>query len=201
MSTQLTARTTFQGTCPECGRPAVYTPLPGGFAPRSAFLNITCRDCGAKVRLTATPCTVCHVQAILKNSEFFAARGLDWPLTLTPGPIDWTVQVHKACASEVEATIRHAGDLAIDAAGVGRWTTNNQVIPDDSAALLFALGLARGLDPKATAAACDAETREILAAYRAKLPKPNAEQLAEMRAAFGPGTTVTNIITGTETQL
>jgi hypothetical protein len=199
----LTPQTTFQGTCPECGRPASYHPLPGGYAPRSAFLNVTCRDCGSTVRLTATACTVCHVQALLKGSEFFAARGLDWPMTAVLTPAGGAVRVHKACASEAESAVRHADDLDIDVAGIGRWTTNDQVIPDDSAAMLIALGLAQGLDLGATAAARDTETRKFLAAYRERMAGhvPDDEELAEMRAAFGPGATVVNAITGQETQL
>jgi hypothetical protein len=202
----LTPRTEFQGTCHECGRPAHYTPLvPRGrsraYAPHSAFLNVRCGDCGSKVQLTATACTVCHVQAILKDSEFFAARGLDWPMTVVLTPGGGAVRVHKACASEAESAVRHAGDLDIDVAGVGRWTTNNHVIPDESAAMLIALGLAQGLDPEATAAARETETRAFLAAYRANPPVVDAEQLAEMRAAFGEGVTVVNVITGQETQL
>lgn len=197
----LTPQTTFQGTCHECGRPATYRPLPRGYAPRSAFMNVTCRDCGSSVRLTATACTVCHVQAILKDSEFFAARGLDWPLSAVLTPAGSAVQVHLACKSEAESAIRHAGDLDIDVAGVGRWTTNNTVIPDESAAMLIALGLAQGLDPEVTAAAREAETQAFLAAYRANPPQVTDEQRAEMRAAFGPGATVVNVITGTEIQL
>lgn len=201
----LTPQTTFQGTCHECGRPATYTPLRGrgGYTPRSAFMNVTCRDCGSKVRLTATACTVCHVQAILKDAEFFAARGLDWPLAVVLTPAGGAIRVHRACASEAESAVRHAGDLDIDVAGVGRWTTSGQVIPDESAAMLIALGLAQGLDPEATAAARTAETAAFLAAYRERMANhvPGAEELAEMRAAFGPGATVVNAITGQETQL
>lgn len=209
MSTQeLTTRTKFQGTCHECGRPALYTPLvPKGrsraFAPVSPFMNVRCRDCGSVVRLTATACTVCHVQAVLKDSEFFAARGLDWPMTVVLTEGGGAVQVHKACASQAESAVRHSQDLDIDVNGVGRWTTNNQVIPDESAAMLIALGLAQGLDLGATAAARETETRAFIAAYRSRLATEgfSGEQLAEMRNAFGEGATVVDIITGQETQL
>lgn len=52
LASKLTARTTFSGTC-GCGRDAKYTPLPGGYAPRSPIMRVTCSGCGEKVELTA----------------------------------------------------------------------------------------------------------------------------------------------------
>jgi hypothetical protein len=199
----LTPDTEFSGTCPECGRPAHYVPLPGGYAPRSPFMTVTCRDCGSKVRLTATRCTVCHVQAIERDSELFAGRGLDWPLTAVLTPGGHAYRVHKACASEAQWAVNHASDLDIDVNGVGRWTTNGHVIPADSAAMLVALGLAQGLDVGATAAAREAETAAFLTAYRERMANhvPDAEELYALHAAFGPGARIVNVITGQETQL
>ena len=48
----------------------------------------------------------------------------------------------------------------------------------------------------ATIAAREAEVDRELAAYRAAKRSPSAEELDEMRAAFGPGTTVVDAITG-----
>jgi hypothetical protein len=149
-----------------------------------------------EIKIT-TPCAVCAAQATIKASGFFAARGLDWPLTEVAGRT-----VHKACASEIESLIRYAADLAIGPDGVGRWTTNGQAIPDDCAALYAAFDMAPGLDVAATEAARLAELRVFLAAYRANQPATaSAEEIADMRAAFGPGEVVVDVITGRETQL
>lgn len=144
-----------------------------------------------------TPCAVCATQARLKGfPQSWIGRGLDWPTTIIDGR-----RVHLACASEAGHLTRAvtAGDLAIDG-GVGRWVRSGQVVPGDTAALLARLGLAPGLDLAATAAAREAETAEFLAQYRAAQPaQASAEHLAELRAAFGPGETVVDVITGRET--
>ena len=146
-----------------------------------------------------TPCAVCAGKSDDGRKAFFATRGLDWPVTEVAGH-----NVHRACAHEAEFAARRAADgtLAVGPDGIGRWTTNGSVIPDDSAALFAALGLAPGLDVAATAAARDAEVREVLARYRASQPaEPSPEQLTEMRAAFGAGATVVDVITGRVTRL
>ena len=53
----------------------------------------------------------------------------------------------------------------------------------------------------ATNAARGAETEEALASYRAAKRPHSPEELAEMRAAFGPGATVRDILTGEEIHL
>jgi hypothetical protein len=146
-----------------------------------------------------TPCVVCATHARLKGSEFFASRGLDWPTRTVAGHT-----VHLTCDDEVENLYRYAkdGTLAISADGVARWTTNGTVIPADCAALFAALGLADDLDLAATTAARDTETAAFLADYRASQPATaSAEEIAGMTAAFGPGETVVDIISGRVTQL
>ena len=51
-------------------------------------------------------------------------------------------------------------------------------------------------DAEATRAAREAEVEAELAEYRAGYKGPGTEELAEIRAAFGPGATVRNIIIG-----
>jgi hypothetical protein len=147
----------------------------------------------------ATPCTVCATKAQRTGSAFYAARGEGWPVTEVAGHV-----VHKTCASEAEHLARSAADgtLAIGADGVATWTTNGQPVPDHCAVLLVALGLGEGIDLDATKAASDAATAEAVARYREAQPAvPSAEELAEMRAAFGPGAKVVNVMTGREVQL
>ena len=52
------------------------------------------------------------------------------------------------------------------------------------------------VDAKATAAAREEETSRSLAAYRASAKPASEEEKNEMRAAFGKGQTVVNILTG-----
>lgn len=147
-----------------------------------------------------TPCSVCAVDALQKGSAFFASRGMDWPLTKVGSH-----QVHKACASSAEDAITSVtdGSLVIGEDGVGRWTSNGRAIPADAAAKIaaFAPRAAAGMDLLATERAERAETAAFLAAYRANPPQPTAEQLFEMRAAFGEGTDVVNVITGQRYQV
>jgi len=57
--------------------------------------------------------------------------------------------------------------------------------------------------PPGQKAACEAHTSASIAAYRKAMENyvPSDEEMFEMRAAFGPGTTVVNVITGKETKL
>jgi len=80
---------------------------------------------------------------------------------------------------------------------VYRWTSNNRVPPAD-AAVEYGINRLPGFDAAAQDAARTAETSEFLREYRAAqkgLPV-SAEERFEMRAAFGPGRTITNLITG-----
>jgi len=86
--------------------------------------------------------------------------------------------------------------------GVFRWDANGNVPPQD---ILNLLQMDGGVvfDMEATQAARDADTTAFLAEYREaqKNHTPSAEEMFEMRAAFGPGTTVVNVITGRKTRL
>ena len=92
-------------------------------------------------------------------------------------------------------------DLEDPTATVLRWTSNGQCPMDDMLAAWVTLGLITMDQAEATSQARAAETARFLAAYRANPPQPSAEELFEMRAAFGPGTKIVNVITGQETQL
>lgn len=145
-----------------------------------------------------TPCTVCAVTAERRHSAFYAARGTGWPVTEVAGHT-----VHKACAAQAEFLVRTvaAAGLAV-AGGVATWTSSGRPVPGDSAALLVALGLGEGIDLAATKAAAEAAAAKAVEQYRAAQPAdPSAEELAEMRAAFGPGAKVINVITGREVEL
>lgn len=75
--------------------------------------------------------------------------------------------------------------------GVLRWNSNGGVPPQDVVELADHIGIP--VDHAACDSARTADIRAFLQAYRADPPKPD---LGEMRAAFGAGARVTNIITG-----
>ena len=79
-------------------------------------------------------------------------------------------------------------------AGVLRWKSNGAVPPIENVAAAVVQGMA--VDVAACDAARDADLRLFLAEYRANPPQPTAEDMVEMRAAFGPGATVVNVVTG-----
>jgi hypothetical protein len=83
-------------------------------------------------------------------------------------------------------------------AAVLRWECNGRFPQDDMLAAWLVLGVISEQQAEATSEAHDADTKKLLAEYRANPPQPSPEQLAEMRAAFGPGETVVNVITGEE---
>ena len=54
---------------------------------------------------------------------------------------------------------------------------------------------------EATRAARDEETAKVIEAYRASYTGPSEEEMFEMRAAYGKGTTVVDIFTGKKIKL
>lgn len=83
--------------------------------------------------------------------------------------------------------------------GVMRWTSNGRVPPADIVTL--AASIFEAVDVEACDKARDEETQAFLAEYRRNNDRPaTAEERFEMRAAFGPGVEVVNMITGRRTQ-
>lgn len=79
---------------------------------------------------------------------------------------------------------------------VWRWVENPKaIIPPD---VCREYGILCGGEQQA---AYDAHLDAFLTEYRERDAEPDAEQVSEMRAAFGLGVTVVNVITGRRTQL
>ena len=91
-----------------------------------------------------------------------------------------------------------SGEITIDEAGVARNCIGRALMDDLLEKLLLVTDKA---DSAATRAAREAEVEADLESYRANRKAPSAEDLAEMRAAFGEGTKVVDVITGEEIQL
>jgi hypothetical protein len=90
----------------------------------------------------------------------------------------------------------------IERDGVARWSGVNRVIPADIIKEFF-IDQVPTFNKEATDKARAKETAAAVAAYRVAMAghKPSDEEMYEMRAAFGRGTRVVNIITGRQTQL
>ena len=86
------------------------------------------------------------------------------------------------------------GDITIDENGVARNKIGRAVMSDLLEKLLI---VTDDIDEEATKAAREAELAAFTAEYKKNYTGPSEEEIAEMRAAFGPGQTIVNIITGT----
>ena len=78
-----------------------------------------------------------------------------------------------------------SGEITIDEAGVARNYIGRALMDDLLEKLVLVTDKA---DSAATLAAREAEVKADLESYRATRKAPSAEELAEMRAAFGEGT-------------
>jgi hypothetical protein len=85
--------------------------------------------------------------------------------------------------------------------GIPRWSTNNSVPPTDLLELWAHLG--RPFDYEKAIAKHDEEVRESIKEYERweRDREQSLEELYEMRAAFGEGATVVNVLTGRETKI
>ena len=93
------------------------------------------------------------------------------------------------------------GEIFFGADGVVRWTSNNRVMPKDCREILSHTVYRDLYSEDASRAAEEAETAAFLESYRKSYKEPGEEEKAEMRAAFGTGTTVVDIITGERIRL
>jgi len=91
-----------------------------------------------------------------------------------------------------------AGKITIDENGIARNCIGRILMAD----MLEKLALVTDkVDTKATTAARDTEVAQELAAYRTTKRSRSTEELAQMRAAFGPGATVVDILSGEKIKL
>ena len=93
------------------------------------------------------------------------------------------------------------GEIFFGADGVVRWTSNNRVMPKDCREILSHTAYRDLFSEEASRAAENAETAAFLESYRKNYTGPSEEEKAEMRAAFGTGSTVVDTITGERIRL
>lgn len=108
----------------------------------------------------------------------------------------WKASAERELA-EIEADIE-AGRITIDANGVARNCIGRALMADMAERVAY---INNDIDLEATAAAREAEVSIELAAYRRAAKAPTEAELREMRATFGPGATVVDVITGAKIQL
>ena len=78
--------------------------------------------------------------------------------------------------------------------GAAFWNSNGNYLPADCCEILAHTDFP--FSPEETAKAREAQTAAFLENYRKNYTGPSEEEKAEMRAAFGSGSTVIDIITG-----
>jgi hypothetical protein len=90
----------------------------------------------------------------------------------------------------------------IDDQGIMRWRSNDSVPPDDCLLAALDMGLITLPQHNHSVEVSKVETRKAIEAYIANQPaQPSEEELYEMRAAFGPGEVVVDVISGRRVQL
>ena len=90
-------------------------------------------------------------------------------------------------------------EIRTNASGAAFWNSNGRYLPQDCAEMLSFTTFPFSLEE--TNRAREAQTAMQLEAYRKSYTEPSEEEKAEMRAAFGTGSTVINVITGERIRL
>ena len=108
----------------------------------------------------------------------------------------WKASAEKEL-DEVRADFE-AGKITVDENGVARNRIGRVLMSDQLEKLTY---ITDKVDVEATKAAREAETDAFLESYRKANHRRSNEELNEMRATFGTGTTVVDIITGERIRL
>ena len=108
----------------------------------------------------------------------------------------WKKQAEKELET-TRAALKH-GNITIGVTGIGR-NCIGRVLSDD--VLEKVAMVSDEIDVQATKQARAEEVVADIKAYRENYMPPSREELLEMQAAFGTGTTVVDILTGKEIQL
>ena len=108
---------------------------------------------------------------------------------------------------KIRETLRGHIDRSYRMAGsnVMRWNSNDKCIPHDIMLNLKRYGMVNAITVETTRIVELEEIDAFIKEYKALAGRRSAEQIAEeryvLRAAFGPGETVVNILTGERTEL
>lgn len=101
----------------------------------------------------------------------------------------------RSAKADVEKAVNEANEKAIvEESGAIRWIASGNYLPDDFCEKLEYAGY--NFSRTATREAKDRQVDKSLKAYRSQRKEYSAEEIYEMRAAFGAGATVVDIFTG-----
>ena len=111
-------------------------------------------------------------------------------------------------ADKIRETLRGHIDRSYRMAGASnvlKWVSNDRCIPNDIMLDLLRYGMVNAVTVATTRIVEREETDRFIEEYKKNRANRSAEEVAEeryeMRAAFGPGETVVNILTGERTEI
>ena len=104
----------------------------------------------------------------------------------------WTKHAKEEIARMQEKVDNH--EICTNMNGAAFWNSNGNYLPDDVAEKLSCTDFPFSLEE--TAKARETQNDLFFENYRKNYQGPSEEELEEMRAAFGPGETIVDIITG-----
>ena len=108
----------------------------------------------------------------------------------------WKEQAEK----ELEDAVRKAdADAIVEPDGAIKWKKSGNYLMDDLCEQLEYAGYS--FSREATSKARDIQNNKFVEEYKQNYTGPTEEELFEMRAAFGEGKTVVDVITGNAIQL
>lgn len=105
----------------------------------------------------------------------------------------WQKKAHE----DIERILKN---VEVDDDGAARWKNNGGYLMDDVIEKLL-VGGADWFDVELTKAKRREQVKKIVANARKSKCEPSDEELYEMKAAFGSGTTVVNVLTGKKIRL
>lgn len=109
-------------------------------------------------------------------------------------------KIRETLRGHIDRSYRMAGS-----SNVLRWVSNDRCIPNDIMLDLLRYGMVNAVTVATTRIVEREETDRFIEEYKMNRANRSAEEVAEehaeMRAAFGPGETVVNILTGERTEI
>lgn len=108
-------------------------------------------------------------------------------------------KIRETLRGHIDRSYRMAG-----ASNVLKWISNDRCIPHDIMLDLKRYGMVDAITVETTRIVEREETERAIERWRHGMrmsAAAKAEEVAEMRAAFGPGKTVVNILTGERTEI
>ena len=145
---------------------------------------------------TEVLCVVCLHERDDERKPFMQTYGRvasprdEWPMTEVDGR-----RVHNACASDLRYALTYPEKWEWRD-GAYRWLSNGHPAPSDCVRMGVRLGLADGSRLAEHEATRAADSAAALEAYRRNWTPPTGEVLAEMRAEFGDGAEMIDVLSG-----